>query len=282
MPRRWSTIIAILTIEVLVLILRAGWEMHLAAGGYGREIAADRSYLIVPPLLVVLLAPVLREHRTLLERLFDPRRIAPGAVLIGLAIGVLSRLAWWCSVILRAAVGTDGVRAAGTFESSWNCPDPAPLLLAVLVWLCLVPLVEETLGRGLIQSLLEHRGRRFAIAASAVAFAVLHPPAAMMTALIMGVILACLRANSGSLWPAITAHGAYDGLGIADWRCLHAHWSPDTSGGPLFALAIPALIAFTLCAVAIAALIVRIKPEPQKAVRVTASSQGGGHPLDHV
>ena len=91
MRRRWTTIIAILAVEAFVLLIRTVWDLHLRDNGHEAAVAKDLSYLLVPPLLVLLLAPVLRERRLLLVRLLDPRRIAARVVLYGLAVGVLSR-----------------------------------------------------------------------------------------------------------------------------------------------------------------------------------------------
>ena len=281
MPRRWSTIVAVLIVEAFVLVLRAMWELRLRQGGYDFAVAGDVSYLVVPPLLALMLAPALRQQRALLARLFDPRRVACAAA-TGFAVGVLSRLAWWCAVVVLGAVGGKGTTAPAEFAMSWDCPAPAPLLLALLVWTCLIPLVEETLGRGLIQSLLLHHGRRFAIAGSAVAFAVYHPPQAMLTALLMGLVLAALRANSGSLWPPLVAHAAYDGLSIVDWRCLHVQWQPGMGGSAWLTLAAPALLALVVLGVAIVSLVAGVRPGPHKAARADVGSQGVGHPLDDV
>jgi membrane protease YdiL (CAAX protease family) len=282
MSRRCSSIIAILAVEAFALILRAICEMRLQRAGHDPAFAHDVSYLFVPPLLAVLLAPVLRQCRRLLAGLFDPRRVLPGTVVRGFAVGVLARLAWWCSVVLRGVVGTNGAAGPGQFAMSWGCPTPASLLLAVLVWTCLIPVVEETLGRGLIQSLLEYRGRRFAIAASSIVFAVYHAPDAMIVALIMGVVLACLRANSGSLWPPIAAHAAYDGLTIVDWRCRYMHWQPASDGASLLVLAGPASIALMLLIGAIVFLVADARPGPRQAARASETSERVGNPLDDV
>ena len=282
MPRRWSTIIAILAVEAFVLLVRTVWDLHLRGSGYDAEMAKDLSYLLVPPLLVLLLAPVLCERRRELTRLLDPRRTEARVVLYGFAIGALSRLAWWCTVVLRGVAHAGGAAGSGPIEVSWACPASSAVLLAALVWICLVPFVEETLGRGVIQSLLEYHGRTFAIAGSAIVFAAYHPPGAMPAALLMGVVFALLRANSGSLWPAIAAHAAYDGLTILDWRCLHAQWSPEAGQARPVLLAATALLGFAVCAVAIARLAVRAKPGPPPATRAAVTSKRFGHPLDDV
>jgi membrane protease YdiL (CAAX protease family) len=282
MPRRWSTIFAILLVEAFVLVLRAMWEVRLLRDGHDPAFAGDVSYLVVPPLLALMLTPVLRQHRDVLARLFDPRRITFGVALSGFAVGALSRLAWWCMVILRGAAGADVAGRPGEFAVDWACPSPAPLLLALLIWICLVPVVEETLARGLIQGLLEYRGRNFAIAASAVLFALYHVPGTIPMALLMGIVFAFLRANSGNLWPGIAAHAAYDGMTIADWRCLHMHWQPGAGGPRLLTLAVPALGALVLLTAAIVSLVAGVRPGPRKAARTVDTSKGVGHPFDDV
>lgn len=84
------------------------------------------------------------------------------------------------------------------------------LLLAGL----LVPLVEELAFRGLLQGWLRERyGPRAAIGLSALVFALMHGiPLLIPALLLIGGLLAWLYERSGSLWPAIAMHGAFNAI----------------------------------------------------------------------
>jgi membrane protease YdiL (CAAX protease family) len=88
----------------------------------------------------------------------------------------------------------------------------AMLLLAGVA----APFVEELAFRGLLLPWLRERlGVRAAVVASALCFAVLHGVPLLIPALIViGVALAVLYLKSGSLWPAILAHGMFNALMI--------------------------------------------------------------------
>jgi hypothetical protein len=47
----------------------------LSARGHGELEAHYLAYLVVPPILLLVLAPVLLEHRTFLLELFSPRKL---------------------------------------------------------------------------------------------------------------------------------------------------------------------------------------------------------------
>lgn len=84
------------------------------------------------------------------------------------------------------------------------------------------PVVEELLFRGVLLSALLHRLRAvWAMAASAALFALVHLPElhwlwyALPNLMLLGMALAWLRLRSGSLWPAVVAHGCNNLLAMA-------------------------------------------------------------------
>jgi len=84
------------------------------------------------------------------------------------------------------------------------------LLLAGLV----VPLAEELAFRGLLQGWLRERyGPTAGILLSALLFAVVHGiPALIPALLLVGLLLGWLYERSGSLWPAVAMHGAFNAI----------------------------------------------------------------------
>jgi len=87
------------------------------------------------------------------------------------------------------------------------------LLLLLLAGL-LVPLAEELAFRGLLQGWLRERyGPGAGILLSALIFAAVHGiPMLMPALLLVGLLLGWLYERSGSLWPAVAMHGAFNAI----------------------------------------------------------------------
>lgn len=96
-------------------------------------------------------------------------------------------------------------------------------VMAVLV-VCVAPLVEELIFRGVLLSGLMRRLRAvWAVPLSAAIFGIVHLPDfgfawhAVPALVGLGLVLALLRLRSRSLWPAVTAHAANNLLAVAGW-----------------------------------------------------------------
>jgi membrane protease YdiL (CAAX protease family) len=94
----------------------------------------------------------------------------------------------------------------------------------VLVVVCVGPLVEELLFRGVLLSALMKRWHvGWAVAGSSLLFALIHLPGlqyqwyALPNLILLALLLAGLRLRSGSIWPAVLAHGANNLLAVAVW-----------------------------------------------------------------
>lgn len=106
------------------------------------------------------------------------------------------------------------------FTATGHRAAKAVLIFAVV---CVAPVVEETLYRGLLQSaLVEMLGRRrrlWAIALGALVFAMAHlgsvAPHALPALFVLAVILGCLYERTGSLWPGIVVHAGFNLFNIA-------------------------------------------------------------------
>jgi CAAX protease family protein len=270
LPGTGTTLLAILSIEAFALVLRAALQLELQEHGLSGSYAADLGYLIVPPVVFLLLLPLLRLRRESLLRALDPRSIGLRAILAAAVVGLLARLAWWCTVVMRVALGLvagPGPAFGTGLQLRWSCPPATQLALALLVWVVLVPVVEEIVNRGLVQASLQPRGRWFAIVLSALLFAACHNPPAMPFALAMGIVFGVQFANSRSLWSTIVSHAAYDGAVLFDWRCLRSSWTVATPDLPLMAPATIAGAGLLLCTAAIFALIRLERPGTQDAPR---------------
>lgn len=93
---------------------------------------------------------------------------------------------------------------------------PAMLFLVLPVGAIIVPFVEEVAFRGVLLRWLSLKtGGRVAIFGSALFFAILHGIPHFIPAITaLGIVLAVLAQKSGSLWPAIIAHGTFNGVMI--------------------------------------------------------------------
>ena len=92
----------------------------------------------------------------------------------------------------------------------------APLAVAALLGIVVVPFLEEVLFRGLLQSALVSRmGARPGIIFTAVLFALLHGLASFVPVLALALLLGELRQRTGSLWASYAAHLFHNGLQIA-------------------------------------------------------------------
>lgn len=97
------------------------------------------------------------------------------------------------------------------------------LPLALLV-ISLGPLVEELLFRGvLLSAVARYTGNGAAIVLSSLLFACVHLPDlsflwyALPNLALLGLILGWLRVQSGSIWPAVVAHGMNNLLAVVSW-----------------------------------------------------------------
>lgn len=97
------------------------------------------------------------------------------------------------------------------------------LPLALLV-ISVGPLVEELLFRGvLLSAIARYTGNGMAIGLSALLFACVHLPDlsflwyALPNLALLGLILGWLRVQSGSIWPAVVAHGMNNMLAVVSW-----------------------------------------------------------------
>jgi membrane protease YdiL (CAAX protease family) len=216
-----------LVYQVLALFVRAYLQLDLQQQGLDADFAQDLSYLVVPPILALLMLPIIRANMDLLRDVLDPGRVDLRLVLTAIGIAVLARLVWWLQLFARVLLGIS--RDSGLEDSigpvfSFACPPTQAMLVALLVFGCLIPIVEELINRGLIQSWLMPRGKWFAIVASAMLFAIFHAPASIPPAFIAGIVFGIQYARTRSLWAPIITHASYDLLIILDWRCLNGIW----------------------------------------------------------
>ncbi len=143
-------------------------------------------------------------------------RFEPGDLLLGLAAGVVSQLALVPLVYLPLKLSNpdlDLSEEARTIVGVARGPGLAVLALFLVVG---APIVEELFFRGLLQRALARRfGPRWAVAVSAVVFALIHFQPLLFPGLAaFGVVLGLLAHRSGRLGPGIVAHAAFNAVTV--------------------------------------------------------------------
>jgi membrane protease YdiL (CAAX protease family) len=138
------------------------------------------------------------------------------AILLGLALPVAG--GWLTQWAAHGHVVTQDVKQIGGAASL------ALRLPMALVVVSLGPLVEELLFRGaLLSALLRRMHVGWAVAISSLVFACAHLPDlgflwyAVPNLALLAAALAWLRLRSGSLWPAVVAHGVNNLLAVVTW-----------------------------------------------------------------
>lgn len=229
-------VVAVIIILTAFLFARSWLQVSLRDGGLDKLHAADLSYLVFWPALLLLLLPVLRENGDGLRRLFDLSRLNVRLVLSAIAIGLLIRLAWWSQVIAGISFGvysSHDVNAIPGPQFTFHCPHWSVVAPGVLVMAVLVPITEEIICRGFIQSSLNRYGPQVAIVGSAAVFTIFHRPDSWDLVFIAGVVFGTQFWITKSLWASLLTHSTINGLIQLDWRCLRGQWNPPSSDLPL-------------------------------------------------
>jgi membrane protease YdiL (CAAX protease family) len=248
-PLLRAPILAILVIEFAVLVARAFLETRLIDGGLPN--ARDLSYLVVPPLLIVLMYPILRQHGQFLLSLLRRQDLTLRLIVLSVTLGITLRIAYWgglISVVSFGVLHNDDPDAVIGPVIRIGCPEANILALSFLIGVILTPLIEETINRGLILQSLIHRGKILAIASSSFLFAIAHNPQAMLLAFLIGLFLAAQLINHKTLWAPIITHASYNAVSILDWECMSTQWNPLVPTPSMTAIG---LIAATLTAFAV-------------------------------
>jgi membrane protease YdiL (CAAX protease family) len=154
------------------------------------------------------------------------------------AVGLRSferRWLWWALGVVVVTIVVSLVlepflhagEEQGLAPKEWE-PEHAEVFAAnVGVTVLVGPFAEELFFRGLGIRVLGFLGGTTAIVVSALVFGLVHGLVVGLPALFFfGLGLAWLRLRSGSIWPTVLAHSAYNGLGIA---LLAVSWALDAT-----------------------------------------------------
>ena len=257
-PPVQTSLIAVIVATTAALLFRAWLQVELLAAGLQQDVAADLSYLLVPPILLLLLFPIWRQHGAFIVKLFGRQALTLKLVVRAFAIGCLLRLAAWSELIAGISFGwyrnPDSTAIVGP-AFLFDCPAPHVLLLGIVVMVVLVPLVEETIHRGLIQTWLYERGAVVAIGTSALLFMLAHRPSSWAFVFIAGIVFGIQYWRSATLWSSVVTHATVNGLIQLDWRCFRGQWNPPASQIPLWASGVVSLCLLLLALLSIGFLL---------------------------
>ena len=259
-----TTLVAVIVATVAALIVRSWLQLRLIRDGMDSALAADVSYLVVPPILVMLLFPLWRSERAFLSRQFRRKDATLTLVLNAVAIGLLIRLCWWAQIIAGVSLGiyqSDDPTAVVGPTFSFQCANPAIVALGFLVLAVLIPVIEEILHRAYILTALRRRGALVAILVSALIFAVFHRQSSWAFAIFAGIVFGVQYWSTKSLWVSIISHTTVNAMTLIDWRCLRSSWNPPIDEIPVVVPAVAALIVLAGSIVAIFLLLRRIATE---------------------
>ncbi len=257
-PLLKASILVILLFQSCAMIARSFTTVQLRESGLSHLIAKDLSWLVVPIILGLLMLPILRENWSTLRTQFRVQHLTQKLVFVSVALGLILRFAQWASLIaiesFQEPVATSSSSMTGlTFN--FACQSPGTLALTVLVSAIFTPLLEETINRGFILQTLLPRSRPLAIIVSAILFGIIHQPASIILASIIGIVLALQYINSGTLWACIVTHATYNALAILDWHCFQVTWNPLSNSSATKAVGSIALLSLLVSLALIAFLI---------------------------
>lgn len=235
------SVVTIMLFQVAALFTRSRLELSLVADGMSQAVAKDLSYLVVPPILLVLMSPYLKRCKPELLRLFRRSAVTWRLVLLSLALGLTLRLVHWSASTLLIRIGIRANENPNAIIGpliGFDCPSPPVLMLSLGVIAMLIPIIEETINRGFILHALSPHGLVLSIGLSAALFAIMHPPSSYFIVFLFGVLVAIQTLNSGTLWGAVVAHAAFNAAVVFDSECFRMIWNPPTSDPTLTMLAL--------------------------------------------
>lgn len=226
------SIIAIVLFQVAALFARSMLDLSLQRSGMHSDVSNDLSYLVVPPILLILMFPYLRRCKDSLRRLFAIHLLTLRIVVCSVALGLTLRLMWWASTTFLIGIGvfsTDDANAIVGPIVAFECPPLPVLALSLSIMAVVVPITEEIVHRGFILHGLLPYGGKAAIVGSAGLFALMHVVDSYAATFIAGLVFAIQALNYRALWGPVIAHATYNAAAVIDWDCFRIVWNPPES-----------------------------------------------------
>jgi uncharacterized protein len=152
------------------------------------------------------------------RELFALRRPASWKRALGLAViclVVIYAFSLAYTGVLSLLGDFDATEEQGLVPDEWDSSRAAPFIAFFLAVTLLAPFVEELTYRGVGFSLLSPHGVVLAIVATGVLFGLAHGLLIGLPVLtFFGIVVAWLRAKTGSIYPGIMLHAAFNGIAL--------------------------------------------------------------------
>ena len=251
-------VVAILLATVLTLFARALLQVQLVEDGMPRLRAADLSYIAALPIFILLVFPTVKKDKLFVARQFHTADISLRIVLVAVIVGLLFRVAWWSQLVARISFGLTSGDGGATIEGpifAYQCPPLSIIGPGVLVSAALIPVIEEVVHRGYVQSTLRNRGPVVSILVSTIIFMVFHRLADWDFTFVAGAMLGTTYWLTGSLWAPVITHAVINLTPQLTWRCMTLHWNPPGASLPLIGPGMVSLSVVAMTAAGIAWLL---------------------------
>lgn len=277
-------VVAFLLASVAALFARAWLQIELTNAGYDARLANELAYFVVPPILLLLLFPVLLKDRAFLRAQFRREDLSIRVVMIAIALGLLVRIAWHGHVVAGTAFGfyAPGPVTVGPPAIAYDCPAARLILLSILVTSVLIPVIEEVLHRGYVQTWAGRFGAVAAISISTVLFVVFHKSSGWIVVALGGAVLGICFWLTASLWLPVILHAVLNLLPQLTLRCLDVRWTPDTRASQTLLVGMTAVSVSIAAFVGIVALVAILGRRRAAASPAPCASQRVRNTLDDV
>ena len=203
----WSSFVLFLTVLAYASHFSAAKPAKDVAYRWGSSLSALIEYGII-------LSAVLLLTRGLERRAFlGFRRPTSWSRALGISLAVVAGV-----IVVSAAVATFGnaEKEQGLIPSHWNSHRIAQFAAFAAVVTLIAPVVEEMLFRGAGYALLEPFGRNTAVLLVGLSFALIHGLVIGFPVIAtFGLGLAYLRSRTGSIYPCMILHAAFNAIGLA-------------------------------------------------------------------
>lgn len=218
----------LLLAQVCALFFRSWIDISLIRSGVGPWPAKSLSYLVLPPILLVLLYPIWRPRRKELIEKFRLADLTMRIVCIGVLLGLALRLANRGILLAKVGFGWQfDASAVAPLYIGFGCPATALIVLHLFVSSFIAPITEEIINRAWLTEWFARYGSVVAILASSFLFAIFHHPEGISNAFMFGLFAAYMYLATRSLWGVTIAHAVFNGLIVLDSHCLNVIWTPD-------------------------------------------------------
>ena len=254
-PPSRTHVIAALLATIAALVARSWLQVRLVAEGMPRLQASDLSYIAALPLFVFLVFPLVLKDRKFVAQQFRATDISVRAIIVAVVVGLLFRVAWWSQLVAGISFGLisgDDVESDTGLSFSYQCPSLGIVALGLLVSAALIPVIEEVVHRGYVQSFFKPHGPVLAIGLSALVFMLFHRVEYWGFAFVAGTVLGTMYWLSGSLWVPVITHAVINFTPQLTWRCMSLRWNPPADSLPLTGPGLVSLLLFVVSVTGIA------------------------------